>query len=331
MASPRPRIVRVRAPGKINVALSVGPLRADGYHDLATVFQAVSLYEDLVARPAASLSVEYRGPIDTGALTGEDTLVHRAARLVAAELSDAQRAELGLRGEEQPGAHIIVEKHVPIAGGMGGGSADAAAALLACNALWNVGLDKTRLWKLAAQLGADVPFALQGGNALGLGRGDELTPVLADGTFHWVLVPHSSGLSTPAVYSELDRMRAHQLVPTPHSAAVDAEVMSALRSGKAHVLRDALQNDLQAAAFSLAPELEQFARELNLHRDVCVAMVSGSGPTLAVLVADGVAANLLVSDLRAQRREAFAVTGPVHGAHFVHEPEDDSLNEPWPA
>ncbi|HLP22531.1 MAG TPA: 4-(cytidine 5'-diphospho)-2-C-methyl-D-erythritol kinase [Microbacteriaceae bacterium] len=325
MAQTLPIAVRVRAPGKINVALSVGPLREDGYHDLATVFLAVSLYEEVAAWPARGFTVTYGGSVDTSMLTGDDTLVHRAARLVAAELSAEQRAVWGIGEGGVPGVHIAVEKHVPIAGGMGGGSADAAATLLACNALWNVGLGKERLWELAATLGADVPFALQGGTALGLGRGDELTPVLAGGTFHWVLVPNETGLSTPAVYRELDRLRAEHVVPNPDRAAVAPEVMTALRSGSASGLRDALHNDLQAAAFSLAPELETRVRQFNLHRDAMVTLVSGSGPTLAILAPDQIAARMLVADLRAQGLGAIEVVGPVHGAHFVHEPDEDDL------
>lgn len=307
-------MVHVRAPGKVNVALSVGPKADDGYHELATVFQAVSLYEEVYAHAAREFSVEFTGPIDTSGLTSDDTLVHRAAQLVAAEL-----------GGEFPGIRIVVEKHVPIAGGMGGGSADAAATLLACDAIWGVGLSKERLWELAAKLGADVPFALQGGTSLGVGRGDVLSPVLTTGEFGWVLVPSESGLSTPAVYGELDRMRAEGLVPNPESPGVNPEVFAALREGNPSRLCVLLHNDLQAAAYSLAPEREQLARWIADRPNSGVSMISGSGPTIAVLTESRMYAAELARDIRAGGHRAIAVHGPVPGAHFVHDTPADEL------
>lgn len=309
--------MHVRAPGKVNLALSVGPRREDGYHDLATVFMAVSLSEELHAHSAAEFSVGYTGPIDTSALTGDDTLVHRAARMIADELTPARRAELGV--DDLPGLRIVVEKHVPIAGGMGGGSADAAAALLACDKAWNTGLSKERLWELGAQLGADVPFALQGGVALGTGRGDVLTPVLSSGEFAWVLVPSDGGLSTPAVYAELDRLRAAGLQLEPSAPGVDASIASALRDGNPRALVEALHNDMEAAAFSLAPELERRAARLSAHPLALRVVVSGSGPTLAVLTESRSAAEALAASLERDGQVAFVAIGPVAGAHFVHD------------
>lgn len=318
-------MVHVRAPGKINLALSVGPKGADGYHELATVFQAVSLYEEVYAHAAREFSVEFTGPIDTSGLTGDDTLVHRAARLVAAELSDEQRERLGLAVGQQPGIRIVVEKHVPIAGGMGGGSADAAATLLACDAVWGTNLSRARLGELAAQLGADVPFALTGGTALGVGRGDVLSPVLTSGEFAWVLVPDAGGLSTPAVYAELDRLREEGIEPTPTEPQVEADLFTALRQGSVGRLMVLLENDLQAAAFSLNPKLRDTANWIANRANSGCNIVSGSGPTIAVLTEDRGCSFGLARDIRAGGHQAIAVQGPVPGAHFVHDTPADEL------
>ena len=318
-------MVHVRAPGKVNLALSVGPNGEDGYHDVATVFLAVSLSEDIFAHSAHEFSVGYTGSIDTSGLVGDDTLVHRAARLVAAELTPAQRERLGVAPGDVPGIRIVVEKNVPIAGGMGGGSADAAAALLACDAIWDVGLSKERMWALGAQLGADVPFALQGGAALGTGRGDQLAPVLVSGAFHWVLVPNPSGLSTPAVYAELDRLRADGVVEEPNRPGVEAELLSAVRDGDPHRLAAAMVNDMEAAAFACSPELEADVAAMREHPLALRVMVSGSGPTLAVLTESAAAATELAADLESHGRRALVASGPAAGAHVVRDtPADHS-------
>ena len=191
-SAPRQR-VRVRAPGKINVFLRVGSVLDDGYHDVATAYQAVSLYEDVRATHSDGFSVRFTGSVDTSSVpTDGSNLALRAARLIAA------------RTGHQGGVRLDIDKHVPVAGGMGGGSADAAAALVACDALWGTGLSRDDLLSLGAELGADVPFAISGGTAIGVGHGDRLSPVLATGTFEWVIAVADFGLSTPDVYQELD-------------------------------------------------------------------------------------------------------------------------------
>src|SRR3954470_24981753 len=188
--------VHVRAPGKINVFMRVGSLQEDGYHDVATAYQAVSLCEDVRAFPATDFSVSFEGPIDcSGLATDASNIAIMAARALA--------RRTGFRG----GVRLAITKRVPIAGGMGGGSADAAGALLACDALWGTGVGREELQAVAARLGADVPFALMGGTAIGTGRGDRLSPALAKGSFHWVLAFADFGMSTPSVYDELDRHR----------------------------------------------------------------------------------------------------------------------------
>lgn len=309
------RQVRVRAPGKINAHFQVGPPRADGYHRVASSYLAVSRYEEVVvtARPgtaAQDITVSLAGAssLGAGALAGipldGSNLAVKAALLVAQLAPDAT------------GVHLEITKHVPIAGGMGGGSADAAAVLVACDALWNTALSREELARLGAQLGADVPFALMGGAAVGLGVGDELTAALAPTPLHWVLVPADFGLSTPVVYQRLDELReaAGTVVAEPEQVAT--EVLAALRAGDAAALAPWLHNDLQAAALDLAPGL---AAVLDDGRRLgsLAQLVSGSGPTLAFLAADAGHAQELAAALQDSGHRAWAVEGPVHGAHIL--------------
>ncbi len=304
-----PTRVRVRAPGKINVFLSVGALQDDGYHDVATAYQAVSLYEDVTAEPADDFSVRFTGPIDTSAVPTDDSnLAIRAARLVA--------EAAGHRG----GVRLTIDKQVPVAGGMGGGSADAAATLLACDTLWGTALGRDELLRLAARLGADVPFAFAGGTAVGTGRGDELSPALAKGEFHWVLALSEDGLSTPAVYRALDEHRERyraDIRPAPTTPVVEANVLQALRAGDADLLADCLHNDLQAPAMRLQPGLAATI-EVGEKAGALAGIVSGSGPTVAFLVADRDAALEVQVELSASGLVALRATGPVHGARVVH-------------
>lgn len=302
------RMVHVRAPGKINVFMKVGSLLDDGYHEVATAYQAISLYEEVYARPADDFSVRFSGPIDcSGLATDGSNLAIKAARLLA-RVAD-------YRG----GVALKIEKHVPIAGGMGGGSADAAATLVACDHLWGTGLGRDELHGLAVQLGADVPFALMGGTAVGTGRGDRLSPALAQGTFHWVLALAEVGLSTPEVYAELDRHRerhVHDIAPAPEQPTVDIEVLQALRAGDPHQLAEYLHNDLQAPALHLEPSLAA-TLEMGELQGALAGLISGSGPTVAFLAADQDAALELQVALSASRLTVLRATGPVHGARVI--------------
>lgn len=299
------RSVTATAPGKINVSLRVGPLRKDGYHNLATIFQAVSLVEEVTAVESDDLTVRFSGPIDTSHLqVDESNLVIRAVRAVA--------ASAGYAG----GADIQVVKRVPIAGGMGGGSADAAATLVAVDALWETKLGMTKLTEIAATLGADVPFALHGGTALGVGRGDELTPVLTSGVFHWVLVLNDGGLSTPEVFRQLDRHRAENSIDIETVAVdptIEPELLAALRAGDAMALAEYLRNDLQAAALQLMPTLGETI-EFGETNGALAGIVSGSGPTVALLAGDETAARDLVAAFTDAGKLALAVTAPSQGA-----------------
>ncbi|HPT95901.1 MAG TPA: 4-(cytidine 5'-diphospho)-2-C-methyl-D-erythritol kinase [Microbacteriaceae bacterium] len=300
--------VHVRAPGKINVYLEIGALLDDGYHEVATAYQAVSVYEDLYATLSDDFTIEVSGTADlSGVPTDDRNLAIRAAKLLA--------HTTGYTG----GVHLRIEKHVPVAGGMGGGSADAAAALLACDTLWGTGLSAHRLHELAARLGADVPFALQGGTAIGTGRGDELSPALAKGRFEWVLVVSDEGMSTPEVYDELDIHRQRytlDIAPPPSIPSVDTAVLHALRAGDPAMLSESIRNDLQAPALSLRPDLAEVL-ELGETSGALAGLISGSGPTIAFLAPDANAARELEGTLQAAGLRTIRAHGPVAGARVM--------------
>lgn len=300
--------MRAKAPGKINVHLGVGALQDDGYHDVATAYQAVSLYEFVEASAAPDFSVRFSGPVPHEHLsTGADNLAIRAAMALAR------------RGRVTSGVSLAIDKHVPIAGGMGGGSADAAATLVACDELWGLHLGREALHEIARELGADVPFALAGGTAVGTGRGDQLSPALAKGQFHWVLAYDQAGLSTPDVYRALDEHRAlhaADIAPAHDVPTVDARVLQALRAGDANMLAEALQNDLQAPALRLMPRLAG-TLELGERSGALAGVVSGSGPTVAFLCDSLESAIELQISLSTAKVVAVKVTGPVHGARLI--------------
>lgn len=313
------RTVRVQAPGKINVSLKVGPVRDDGYHTVASIYLAVSLYEEVAATavPGGGITVGMK-PADpqhfgSGPTGGQER--EAGVPLDNTNLAVAAAAALQREGQISDGVHLELTKRVPVAGGMGGGSADAAAALVACNALWECGLERPALSRLAARLGADVPFALLGGAAIGLGVGEQLTPAAAAGLFHWALVPTPAGLSTPRVYGELDRIRAKAGEGVADPAA-DTAVVRALESGDPGMLAQALHNDLEPAALALAPPLADILARGHWH-GALAGMVSGSGPTVAFLSRNQEDAARLARSLTADGLEAVAVYGPAAGAGMV--------------
>ena len=297
--------MRVRVPAKINLALKVGRPRRDGFHPLATVYQAVSLYDEVYAAWAepeeftATVSGEGADLVPPD----EDNLAVRAARLLAA-----------MHGpHDSLGAQLTIKKEIPVAGGLAGGSSNAAGALLACAVLWDLDVAPEGLRKLAAQLGSDVPFALLGGTAVGRGRGEEVMPALARGNYHWVLAFGHHGLSTPAVYRHFD-----QLNPRAAQPVVPDELMNALRSGDPKLVGPALSNDLEPAALDLQPHLR---RTLDAGREFGAlgALVAGSGPTCAFLVGSESAAIDLSVSLSAEGvcRAVRRATGPVGGARLI--------------
>jgi len=296
-----PPAVRVRAPAKVNLHLGVGPLRPDGYHDLVTIFHAVDLTDDVVARPADRLEIVVTGEGAADLPTDERNLAWRAAALLAEHAGAPARARLE------------ITKSIPVAGGMAGGSADAAAALVACAALWQV---EAPLAELAARLGSDVAFPLSGGTALGTGRGEVLSPVLTGGAFHWVFALADHGISAAAAYRELDHQRSTGAAPRPVGSP-DA-VIEALRSGDPYRLAGTLANDLQPAALAIAPALRRTlvaGHELG----AIAAIVSGSGPTCAFLTAGRAEATTLAAALAAEGvcRTTRVASGPAPGAMIV--------------
>jgi len=303
--------VRVRVPAKVNLHLGVGPVRSDGFHELETVFHAISLFDDLTAGPAEdgslSLTIEGEGAGDLS--TGEDNLAIKAALMLAEYAGVEAEATLTLR------------KGIPVAGGMAGGSADAAAALVACDALWNTAVPRDELTELAAALGSDVPFALAGGTALGTGRGEVLSPVLAPTRRHWVIAIADGGLSTPEVFRELDRLRAAGAVPIAGSSE---GLLGALRSGDPAVLGAALDNDLQPAALSLRAGLRQ-TLAAGLDEGALGGLVSGSGPTCVFLADDADDAVAIAAALagRGVCRTVRTAYGPVPGARVITDGDRD--------
>ncbi|WP_369389741.1 4-(cytidine 5'-diphospho)-2-C-methyl-D-erythritol kinase [Streptomyces sp. CG1] len=292
--------VTVRVPAKVNVQLAVGAARPDGFHDLANVFLAVGLYDEVSVTPADELRVTCEGPDAAQVPLDRTNLAARAAIALAAR-----------RGIE-PAVHIHIAKDIPVAGGMAGGSADGAGALLACNTLWNAGASRAELLALCAELGSDVPFSLVGGAALGVGRGERLTVLETGGTFHWVFAMAERGLSTPTVFREFDRLAEGREISEP---VASADLLAALAKGDADALAAAVSNDLQPAALSLFPELAD-TLEAGRGAGALAALVSGSGPTTAFLARDAESAEKVVGALRASGtcRTARAAVGPVPGA-----------------
>lgn len=309
--------VRVRVPAKINLHLGVGPLRDDDFHELATVFHAVSLYDELTLEcgpPGIRLALDEP---DETVPTDERNLAVRALTALA------EQANI------EPAVTVRLRKGIPVAGGMAGGSADAAAALLAGDALWNLATPRQELHALAAQLGSDVPFALIGGDALGTGRGERLVPLTHPYRRHWVLAAAGEGLSTPAVYAETDRLRAtaasaasatQAAVPTSATASDPDPVIKALDDPDPAALGQALRNDLQAATLSLRPELAAVLAA-GEHAGALNGIVSGSGPTCAFLASDEAHAEHVAERLRDARtpgvQHISTAHGPVAGARLI--------------
>ena len=299
--------VRVEAPGKVNLFLSVGAPGPDGYHPLTTVFQAVRLIETVTARRQSAqdhgtVTLTLEEP-DADVPVDESNLAVRAATLLAETTGISE------------GVDLLLRKRVPVAGGMAGGSADAAAALVACNALWGTGLSLPELSALAARLGADVPFPLTGATAVGSGRGDLVTPIMTRGVYHWVFALADEGLSTPAVFQRFDELAGSG---EPAVRDVPEALTAALRAGDARALAGSLHNDLQAAALDLRPELAEViavAEEAGALR----AIVSGSGPTIAALVEDPGSAQRVSRALKASGlvADVLRADAPVAGARVV--------------
>jgi 4-diphosphocytidyl-2-C-methyl-D-erythritol kinase len=239
---------------------------------------------------------------------------------------------LGPGCQDSPGLAIRISKRIPVAAGLAGGSADAAATLVACNELWQGGLSQSQLCEIAAGVGSDVAFALLGGTAIGLGRGERVTPALAAGTYHWVLAFAAGELSTAEVYAAHDRIRAARAAGAGEAGGgaaplgqgsgeppvLDHRLMAALRAGDPAKIGPLLSNDLQAAAISLRPALRR-ALAAGREHGALGAIVSGSGPTCAYLAKDARHARDLAVALAGAGvcRTVAHVQGPAPGATVI--------------
>ena len=266
----RHKSVTVQVPAKVNLQLSVGPKESDGYHQVVTVFQAISLFDNVKVSEGDQFSVSVSGDYTNGVPIDQSNLVYKAIELMAEKFDTGKNLD------------ISIEKSIPVAGGMAGGSADAAAVLVGIDQLYRLGLSKDELGEIARKLGSDVPFMLHGGTAVGRGHGDEVTPALSRGTYHWVIAVSSTGLATPAVYAECDRLRTGLDIKAP---TLNDELLQAILSGDATRVGKSLSNDLQAAACSIRPAL-RLILDTGQEYGALGGVVSGSGPSVAFLVAD---------------------------------------------
>lgn len=294
--------VAVRVPGKINLQLSVGPLQRDGYHELATVFQSVSLFDEVTVSQIES-GIEITSDSKSNIPLDKENLAFRAAEIMCKKF------------DIETGLAIKIKKEIPVAGGMAGGSADAGGAIVAIDSLFSLGLKRNEMERIGAELGADVPFTIAGGTAIGTGRGDQIAPVLSRGSYNWVLALSTSGLSTPSVYKECDRLREGLDISKPF---VSDSLLQALSHGDAKALGKALSNDLQPAACSLKPAL-RLILDVGLDYGALGGIVSGSGPTVAFLAENEDHALDLVVALTSSGvvGNVIRVAGPVPGARVI--------------
>ena len=302
----RSRGVVARVPAKVNLQLSVGPLGSDGFHEVTTVFQAISLFDDVTVATAPEgdgINISITGQTSSGVPTDSSNLAVKAA-------------ELMIKNYDLPSDLIIkLKKEIPVAGGMAGGSADAAGVIVGLDSLFELGLSRDEMEIVGSKIGSDVPFSICGGVAIGTGRGDQITPALSKGSYNWVLALSGQGLSTPSVYHECDRLREGLSISAP---LVSEPLMQALRAGDAKALGKALTNELQPAACSLRPAL-RLVLDVGIDYGALGGIVSGSGPTVAFLVSDDEHAMDLTVALSASGVVSSVVraTGPAHGARII--------------
>ena len=302
----RSRGVTARVPAKVNLQLSVGPLGSDGFHEVTTVFQAISLFDDVTVATTSEndgIKISITGQTSTGVPVDNSNLAIKAAQLMIANYDLPKDLSIKLK------------KEIPVAGGMAGGSADAAGVIVGLDSLFELGLSRDEMESVGSKIGSDVPFSICGGVAIGTGRGDQITPALAKGNYNWVLALSGQGLSTPAVYGECDRLREGLSIAPP---VVSEQLMQALRAGDAKALGKALTNELQPAACSLRPAL-RLVLDVGVDYGALGGIVSGSGPTVAFLVSDDEHAMDLTVALSSSGVVSSVVraSGPTNGARII--------------
>ena len=302
----RSRGVTARVPAKVNLQLSVGPLGADGFHEVTTVFQAISLFDDVTVATAdkgAGIKISITGQTSGGVPADNSNLAVKAAQVM-------------IKNYDLPEDLVIkLKKEIPVAGGMAGGSADAAGVIVGLDSLFELGLSRDVMESVGSKIGSDVPFSICGGVAIGTGRGDQITPALAKGSYNWVLALSGQGLATPSVYQECDRLREGLSIAPP---VVSEPLMQALRAGDAKALGKALTNELQPAACSLRPAL-RLVLDVGVDYGALGGIVSGSGPTVAFLVSDDEHAMDLTVALSSSGVVSSVVraSGPTNGARII--------------
>ena len=302
----RSRGVTARVPAKVNLQLSVGPLGADGFHEVTTVFQAISLFDDVTVATAdkgEGIKISITGQTSGGVPADNSNLAVKAAQLM-------------IKNYDLPEDLVIkLKKEIPVAGGMAGGSADAAGVIVGLDSLFELGLSRDVMESVGSKIGSDVPFSICGGVAIGTGRGDQITPALAKGSYNWVLALSGQGLATPSVYQECDRLREGLSIAPP---VVSEPLMQALRAGDAKALGKALTNELQPAACSLRPAL-RLVLDVGVDYGALGGIVSGSGPTVAFLVSDDDHAMDLTVALSSSGVVSSVVraSGPTNGARII--------------
>ena len=302
----RSRGVTARVPAKVNLQLSVGPLGADGFHEVTTVFQAISLFDDVTvatAEKGEGIKISITGQTSAGVPADNSNLAVKAAQLM-------------IKNYDLPEDLVIkLKKEIPVAGGMAGGSADAAGVIVGLDSLFELGLSRDVMESVGSKIGSDVPFSICGGVAIGTGRGDQITPALAKGSYNWVLALSGQGLATPSVYQECDRLREGLSIAPP---VVSEPLMQALRAGDAKALGKALTNELQPAACSLRPAL-RLVLDVGVDYGALGGIVSGSGPTVAFLVSDDEHAMDLTVALSSSGVVSSVVraSGPTNGARII--------------
>ena len=302
----RSRGVVARVPAKVNLQLAVGPLGNDGFHEVTTVFQAISLFDDVTVATAPEnngISIQITGQTSNGVPSDSSNLAVKAATLM-------------IKKYDLPNdLNIKLKKEIPVAGGMAGGSADAAGVIVGLDSLFELGLSRDEMEMVGSKIGADVPFSICGGVAIGTGRGDQITPALFKGSYNWVLALSGQGLATPSVYAECDRLREGLSISTP---VVSEQLMQALRAGDAKALGKSLSNDLQPAACSLRPAL-RLVLDVGIDYGALGGIVSGSGPTVVFLVKDDEHAMDLTVALSSSGVISSVVraTGAVAGARII--------------
>lgn len=293
-----PSSLRARAAAKVNLGLYVGPLQPGGrYHEVVSVLQSIAIWDELeVEVVPEGLGLEVEG----GGLPPDETnLVLVAAR------------ELARRSRDLPGARFRLRKGIPVSAGLGGGSADGAAALIALDRLWGLHLPAVNLHAMAAEVGSDVPFCIAGGTAVATGRGDKIREVPSKGSTWWVVGIDHEQLATQHVYDHFDELG----LATPLDGRWPEELLAALVAGDLRRLAGALHNDLEPAAFDLLPALAKSKQRL-LEAGALGAIMSGSGPTMLGLCGDEDHATQVARAVRSGFAGVEVARGPVPGVTF---------------